>query len=117
MIVFYDGGCGLCHGFVRFVLRHGPPHILFAPLPAQRPNTLLVRLDNGLHLDRSDAVLAVIGQFGGPWFRLARVLRWIPRPVRDAVYRMIAFMRNRVSKMPAQNCPIVPPELRSRFLQ
>ncbi len=116
MIVFYDGACGLCHGFVRFVLRHGPPDILFAPLPPQRRDTMAVQLGNGQELKRSDAVLTVLEQFGPVWRRLVQVLRWIPRPLRDAVYNLIARVRNRVSKAPGQICPLVPPELRSRFI-
>jgi hypothetical protein len=32
-IVFFDGECGLCHAFVKFVVRHDPAaQFLFAPL-------------------------------------------------------------------------------------
>jgi len=117
MIVFYDGGCGLCHGFVRFVLRYGPADIRFAPQANPRAGTIMVRLDSGSDLIRSDAVLAVIDRFGGRWRWLVQIFRWIPRPLRDATYDLIARVRNRISKAPEQSCPIVPPELRGRFMQ
>ena len=117
MIVFYDGSCGLCHGFVRFVLRYGPADIQFAPQANPRAGTVMVRLDNGLELIRSDAVFAVIDRFGGRWRWLVQILRWIPRPLRDPIYDLIARVRNRISKAPEQSCPIVPPELRGRFIR
>jgi len=44
---------------------------------------------------RSDAVFRVMAQITGPWRRLVW-LRWIPRPLADAGYRLFARHRYRL---------------------
>ena len=41
--IFYDGGCGLCHRFVRFVIKRDPDGTLFryAPLEGAQSVTRL----------------------------------------------------------------------------
>jgi predicted DCC family thiol-disulfide oxidoreductase YuxK len=60
----------------------------------------------------SSAVLATVKYVGGPW-RLFRVALLIPRPLRDAGYRL--FARHR-SKVAAPACLIPAPATRMRFL-
>jgi predicted DCC family thiol-disulfide oxidoreductase YuxK len=48
-------------------------------------------------LTRSTAALRVASYLGG-WWRLATIARLVPRPLRDAVYRLIARHRHRLSR-------------------
>lgn len=61
----------------------------------------------------SDAALRAVAYLGGPW-RLLRVARLVPRPARDAVYRMIARHRHRLS---SRQCVIPSEHDRARFLE
>ncbi|HTV57651.1 MAG TPA: DCC1-like thiol-disulfide oxidoreductase family protein [Verrucomicrobiae bacterium] len=128
--LFYDGTCALCHRAVVFVLRHDREGKLFrfAPLkgptfqamvPAERranlPDTVVVQTSDARLLVRSDAFLHVFERIGGGWSALGKVLRAIPRPLRDAVYDFVARVRYQVFGRKQDWCPVMPPELRSRF--
>lgn len=130
-IVFYDGHCALCHSTVKFALRHDPSGnaFRFAPLQgstfaervpiehrAQLPDSILVLTAGGNLLERSDAFVHICRQLGGFWRGLAGVLMIVPRPLRDAVYNLVARIRYRIFGRKDDLCPAVPPELRQRFL-
>lgn len=127
--VFFDGDCGLCHGFVRFVLAEDTAAAFrFAPLqdpaferavPAEQraalPDSIVVLTEDGRLLVRSRAVLHVCRGLGGAWRALAELLALVPRPVRDAVYDGVARVRRRLFAKPSGACPLVPPDLARRF--
>lgn len=128
--VFYDGHCGLCHGFVRWVIsedRAGTT-FRFAPLggaafgaalsePERRdlPDSVIVRSDDGRLLTRSSAALHVAERLGGIWRVLAVLLRAVPTALRDRAYDGVARVRRSIFKAPADTCPVLPGELRLRF--
>ncbi|MGF1450293.1 MAG: thiol-disulfide oxidoreductase DCC family protein [Opitutales bacterium] len=134
-ILFFDGVCNLCNAAVRVVLRlDRRGRLLLAPLQgaAARAHLPEELRDVGEHgslvlwrpagrdyaeagtFVRSDAVLEVARQLSWPW-KAARVLRVVPRPWRDAVYRWVA--RNRYAWFGrAEACRLPTPEERARFL-
>ena len=128
--IFYDGHCGLCQGFIQFVIprdRAGDK-FRFAPLqgtafaslvPAERraglPNTMVTFTSDGRLLVRSDGVIHVLRRLGGIWEFIAAAISSIPRPIRDAVYNFVALVRYRIFGTRDNVCPIMPPELRARF--
>lgn len=128
--VFYDGHCGVCHGAVKFLLardRDGS-RFRFAPLQgetlalrvaeerrARLPDSIVVMTARGDLLVRSGGVVAILEQLGGAWRIGARVLSWVPRPLRDALYDFVARIRRRLVAAPADVCPMIPLELRARF--
>ena len=127
MIVYYDGLCGLCDRFVQFVLRRDRvARYRFAPLqgstarervPATldpRSSQTVILEEEGRFRVRSDAALAILSGLGGAW-RLAGLLRVIPRPVRDAGYDVVARNRNRWFGRRAE-CRVPQPDQRDRFL-
>jgi predicted DCC family thiol-disulfide oxidoreductase YuxK len=101
-LVFFDGVCGLCNGFVDFLIRRdGARALRFAPLQGstaarfdQLPRGLdsVVVVDGHRVLVKSDAALCALSRLGGAW-RLWTVARIVPRRVRDAVYDVIAQNR------------------------
>ena len=107
-ILFFDGDCVLCNRAVRWVLAHEAlPVIRFAPLNsatakqhlsntpwASHEASLLWSGPHGHILDASDAALAVCRQLKAPWRWLA-VLKWVPKPIRDAAYASVAKRRFR----------------------
>ncbi len=125
-LVFHDGHCGLCDRCVRWLMRRdrgGKLH--FAPLQGTTAAALLehdVRSDassmvlqdaDGVHV-RSEAVIRAVMHLGGSW-RLARVLRLVPRALRDAVYDMVAKRRHRWFGSVVQ-CNVPEREGSARFL-
>lgn len=130
-LVFYDGTCGLCHGWVRFLLRRDRDgrRFRYAPLqgetwvarvPAERqrelPDSVVVHTAGGDLLVESRGVLHLLRRLGGGWKVVAGLLWVVPPPLRDLGYRAIAAVRYRLFRRPQELCPIVPAELRGRFL-
>ena len=126
-IIFFDGICSMCNAFVNLVLRldhHGT--FLFAPLQGSSARELLPPLsedphgwsiiyldEQGIH-NQSDAVLEVYRQLGGAWWLLS-CARYIPRSIRNPVYRIIAGNRYRWFGR-RERCRIPSAEERQRFL-
>jgi len=124
-IVFYDADCGFCNASVQFVLRHErAPVLLFAPIegitatqanipPGLGQQTIIV-LESGRQYIRSRAAARILMHMGGGWRLLAGVLVWIPRPLADLAYRVIARFRK---KLPgARSCTLPTSTQRARFL-
>lgn len=109
-IIFFDGLCGMCNGFVNHILRSDQKQtFMFAPLQGSTARDLLppmaddarewsmVYLDEfGIH-DQSDAVLEICRRLDGKW-QLLSWLRLVPRFIRNPVYRVIARNRFRFGK-------------------
>lgn len=127
MTIYFDGYCGLCDRFVQFVLRRDrAARYRFAALQGSTarervPSTLdpetsqtVILEDGGRFRVRSDAALAILTGLGGAW-RLAGLLRIVPRPLRDAVYNLVASHRSRWFGRRAE-CRVPEPAQRDRFL-
>lgn len=134
--LFYDGDCGFCHRSVRILLSEEAntpeaDRFRFAPLssetfaaeverrddldPATLPDSIVLILEDGQLLTRSGAAIECASRLGGLWRGLALTGAWIPEPVRDGLYDAIARVRKRLVENPTGACPILPPDLRSRF--
>jgi predicted DCC family thiol-disulfide oxidoreductase YuxK len=127
-LVVFDGVCVLCSGFARFILKHDP-HFALRLTTAQSPvgralfrhygldietlETNLVLIE-GRPYGKLDTVSAVAGQLGGVW-RLACVLRAIPRPVGDWLYDRVARNRYRLFGR-HDRCMMPEPQWRERFI-
>ncbi len=129
-VLYYDGGCGLCHASVRALLRlDRTGRLRFAPLdgstfvelvPAavreSRPDSLVFVTGEGAFLVRSAAVLAALRETGGPGRALAAATRLVPRALADRLYDAVARARRRLFAPPAEACPLAPGAARERFL-
>lgn len=128
--LFYDGHCALCHGTVKFVLKRDRTRgaFRFAALQGETfrarigegarkglPDSVVVLTTEGVLLVRSDAFLYILKRLGGRWKFLGSVLRVVPRALRDIIYNLVAQVRYRVFGTRSELCPVIPPELRSRF--
>jgi predicted DCC family thiol-disulfide oxidoreductase YuxK len=127
-VILYDGVCTFCNASVRFVLDHErtPPVLRFAPLQSTFGRAQLARhgiavddlssmrvlVDDRL-LDASTAALFIAGYLRAPW-RWLRLLRVVPRPLRDAAYRFIGRHRYRWWGR-TDTCQPIPAASRARF--
>lgn len=103
-IIFFDGVCNLCNASVDFIIRRDKDALfVFAPLQGERAKSILAKekiqsLDSiilysqGQVYEKSDAILTVLAQLGGAWL-LVKVFWVLPRPLRDAVYILVAKSR------------------------
>ena len=128
-LLFYDGGCGLCHRAVRFlVARDRRGAFRFAPLggetflrmvrPDERaglPDSLVVATSGGGLITRSRAVLHLLRSLGGGWGLVARVAAILPLRWVDGLYEAVARHRGAWFQAPDSACPRLPGDQRARF--
>jgi predicted DCC family thiol-disulfide oxidoreductase YuxK len=105
-IVFFDGRCPFCVGWIKFLLdRDGANRLRFASLqsawsarffeergmPHPGMGSVLVWDGEQLHKE-SDALIELSGVLGGIW-RAGRVARHVPAGIRDGIYNFIGARR------------------------
>lgn len=128
-IVLFDGICNLCNGAVQFAIRHDRYNrLLFAALQSDTGMELvrqraidtsrvdsIIFIEPGLaYYTESEAALKIGIEFGGAW-KLLQILEWIPKTLRDPLYRWVA--NNRYAWFGKKDQCMVPnPELLSKFL-
>ncbi len=105
-LILFDGVCGWCTGWVRFLIRRdSQKRFHFAPL--QSPlgqhqlashdlsqdlfSTFVVITPNG-SFTKSTAALRILRHLGGLW-SILYVLIFVPKVIRDSVYDVIARYR------------------------
>jgi predicted DCC family thiol-disulfide oxidoreductase YuxK len=127
-VLLFDGICNLCNRSVQFILANEEKTVIrFASLQSGFLDKNLpelsagndsfgsvVFINNGIVYTKSDAVIAVAGYLRAP-YRYLKFLKWIPRPVRDGVYSLVARTRYRIFGK-RKECMIPDPEIASRFL-
>ena len=132
-LLLYDGVCALCNGVVQFLMKHDRlDRFRYAPLQSSLCREVLARFNiyafpDGVMLltdaltpaehlyQRSDAVAVSLERLSMPWRLVGRVLRLVPRPLRDWGYGIVARFRYRLFGR-YDTCPLPPPEQRSRLL-
>lgn len=126
-VILFDGKCNLCNHSVQFIIRRDPKaQFKFASLHSDVGKQLLKRnsynqssdsiifIDNNKCYSASAAVLRICFYLKGYW-KLFSIFLFVPTPVRDYVYRMIA--KNRYRWFGKQdNCIIPSSKLKDRFL-
>lgn len=125
-IVFFDGVCGLCNGFVDRLIRWDRNKVLrYATLQGatahtQLPKELTTNLSTIVYYDgqrswtKSGAALRALIRIGGLW-KLAAIFLLVPTVIRDVVYDLVA--RNRYQWFGRhETCRIPSPEERRLFL-
>lgn len=130
-LLFYDGGCGFCHRLTLFVMRHDPAGALFRFAPiggatwhnliegktGDLPDSVVLRTADGRILVRADAALHIGDRLGGVWRGWARLAGLIPRWLLNLGYDGVARIRKKLFAPPQGACPILPADLRARFLE
>jgi predicted DCC family thiol-disulfide oxidoreductase YuxK len=127
-IILFDGTCAFCEGAVKFVARRdranyfrfgasqspqGRSLLAQAGFATELPRSLVL-IENGETYLKSTATLRIAGRLNWPW-KAAAILLWVPLPIRDAVYSVIAAIRHRLAGE-SNACEIPPPEIRQRLI-
>ena len=130
-VLLFDGVCNLCNSAVQWVIeRDREGRFDFASLQSDAARRELVRVmtteeidelpdsmvlidSGGVHV-RSAAALRILRELDS-WFLLLRLGVVLPRPVRDAIYKLIA--RNRYRWFGRRDTCMTPtPDIAARFL-
>jgi predicted DCC family thiol-disulfide oxidoreductase YuxK len=127
-VMLFDGVCNLCNASVQWVLQQDKKGVFrFAALQSETGRQLMeshgmstekietVVLVSGQKVfTHSDAALEMVRLLGGAW-SILYIFRWIPKGLRDAVYRFVARNRYRWFGERA-TCMMPKPEWAGRFL-
>lgn len=127
-VIFFDGVCNLCNGFVQFVIKHdrsnkfyfsslqsGPGVHLLESLPqtGKTPDSIMLYSEGRVYSE-STAVLRIMGQLSGI-LPLAGLFLVVPKFIRDTIYKWIA--RNRYKWFGRKEmCMIPTPALKQKFI-
>lgn len=127
-IILFDGTCAFCEGAVRFIARRDPDgyfrfgasqsasgeQLLASHGLTRQATRSMVLIEDGRVFLRSTASLRIARRMQFPW-SLAAAFLVVPRPIRDAVYQVVAAIRHRIAGT-SNACEIPPPEIRSRLI-
>ena len=127
-VILYDGVCVFCSHWVRFVAArdlarrfrftaiqsgYGTRLAQAFGIDSNDPDTNAV-VHGGRVFFKSDAALMVLSHL--PGWNWVRVLRFVPKPLRDAVYNLVAHNRYRIFGK-YENCFTPDAELRARVIE
>ena len=107
--LFYDDGCGLCRGLVRFARRrrrgdrfdyqplYGERFDRLVPASVRRrlPDSAVLATRAGEILVRWRMVRRVLAELGGGWRLLGLLAGIVPRALGDVIYALVARLRRR----------------------
>ena len=126
-VILFDGTCAFCERSVRFIATRDNGYFKFGASQNPEGKALLAQygssraaarsiilIEDGEMSLRSTAVLRIARRMTAPW-RWASVFLWVPRPIRDAVYRVVAAVRHRIAGE-SNACAVPPPEIRERLI-
>jgi predicted DCC family thiol-disulfide oxidoreductase YuxK len=127
-VILYDGVCVFCSRWIRFIAaRDKARRFRFTAIQSpygtrlaqafginpQEPDTNAV-IHGGIAFFKSDAALTVLSSL--PGWSWVRVLRFFPKPLRDAVYNLVARNRYRIFGK-YEECFVPDAEFRDRVME
>jgi predicted DCC family thiol-disulfide oxidoreductase YuxK len=127
-VILYDGVCVFCSRWVRFVTsRDVEKRFRFTAIQSgygtrmaqafgidpEDPDTNAV-VHDGVAYCKSDAALTVLSNL--PGWGWVRVLRAVPKPLRDAAYNLVARNRYRIFGK-YEECFVPDAEMRARVME
>lgn len=125
-VLFFDGYCGLCDGFVTWLLKVDKhKRIQFASLQSEVaekviPKSLIQKMEtlvlirSGQLYTQSEAFFEIVRQLSFP-YRLLLIFQYFPKKLRDQIYDWISRNRYKVFGR-RDTCRMPLPDERHRFL-
>ncbi|MDA1353733.1 MAG: DCC1-like thiol-disulfide oxidoreductase family protein [bacterium] len=124
-IVFFDGVCGLCNGWVDFLLDiDSNSRLKFSPLQGEKAKLSLKGIQEQLDtvvyyknhqvFTKSTAILEILKDMGGLW-SLIYIFKVIPKVFRDALYKAVSKNRYKLFGQ-SDACRMPSSDERKRFI-
>ena len=127
-LIIFDGECAMCNGAVNFIVSNESEAILrFASNQSSSGAQILVEhgltkesaqsivlLEDGVAYLRSDASLRLTKYLKTPW-RVFHILLYVPRPIRDFFYSLVAKNRHRFAGR-IESCVNLSQDVRARII-
>ena len=127
-IVFFDGVCNLCNGFVQFVLKHeANSHYKFCSLQSEFASNFfkekqfiskgidsVIVFENNQFYIESAAAFKIINKLNWP-YKAFGVFKAIPKFISNSIYRLIAKYRYKIFGK-SNVCWVMTDQYKSRFL-
>ena len=128
-IILFDGVCNFCNRTINIILKYDKDaYFQFAPSQSnaamgimqqfgleQQAITSVILIDNEKVYTKTDAVIQIANRLSG-WPSLFRLLKFIPKSIRNFGYDLIAKNRYTLFGKRA-SCMIPAASARNRFLQ
>ncbi len=127
-IVFFDGTCNLCNGYIQFILKHeSTSHYQFASL--QSPFAIaffankhfdtsqidsVIVFENEQFYTQSEAVFKIIQHLKWP-YKSASIFSVLPLFLSNFMYKLMAKYRYKLFGQ-AKTCWVMQPQYINRFL-
>jgi predicted DCC family thiol-disulfide oxidoreductase YuxK len=128
-IILFDGVCNFCNRTINIILKYDKQ--AFFQFAASQSNAAMgimqelgleenaiasvILIDQEKVYTKTDAVIQIANRLSG-WPKLFRVLKFIPKPIRDFAYDLIAKNRYAIFGKMA-SCRIPDTSIQHRFLQ
>lgn len=126
MVIYFDGVCGLCNGFVDFIMKVDKKHLFkFSPLQSEYAKshlppeftsdlkTIVVSID-GINFKKAKAVIEVFKRLPPP-FNTLGIFNGLPESVLNRIYDQVAENRYKLFGK-KESCRLPTPEERALFL-
>ena len=127
-VIIFDGECNLCEYSVQFIIRHDSKGTFrFVAAQSDKGKELqlqyghdtiqdgtVILIKQGESYIRSDAAVEIAAELDAPW-NFLRVLRFLPRSIRDPLYAIVS--KNRYKWFGRRTTCLMPDgNLQDRFL-
>ena len=127
-IILFDGICNFCNRTINIILKHDQDaYFQFAASQSntginilqqfkldQKASASVILIDNEKVYTKTDAVIQIAKHLSG-WPKLFRFIKFIPKPIRDFGYDLIAKNRYTLFGKKA-SCMVPDVSIRHRFL-
>ena len=125
-VIFFDGYCGLCNGFIDFMMKiDRSAKFKFSPLQSDFARSTLrsedvndlkslVVLIDGKFYRKAPGVLRALAELGGTW-KLISILRILPSGLLNLGYDVVAQNRYRLFGK-SDTCRLPTPVEKTRFI-
>ena len=128
-IILFDGVCNFCNRIINIILKYDDQaYFQFAASQSsaamgimqafnldEKAISSVILIEQEKVFTKTDAVIQIANRLSG-WPSLFRLLKFIPKPMRDFAYDLIA--KNRYALFGKKdNCMIPDASMRHRFLQ
>lgn len=125
-VIFFDGYCGLCNGFIDFMMRVDKTgQFKFSPLQSEyakanlNPDDVqdlksIVVLIDGKTYRKAEGVFMALSSLGGIW-KVSAIVGSLPSGILNFGYDMVAENRYKIFGK-NETCRLPTPKERSRFI-